>query len=225
MPNAENYDPVKAHEYYMRTRHRRRQPRAATKANEARRPAASTRSTSNTPSKSKTPKQSPMDAARARVERLDAKVATLERALSAANAAMSKARQNERKKARESSDGKSSEKEKQASQKYRDKHKEELKSKAKKESSSSSSTSSSSSGGSSSSSPSSRSLSDMSSEELGSRIIRIKRALQDARTQLSKARQQFGSIAHSAITSDPHVNEHFAQFRSEKGFRQNDSST
>lgn len=147
-------------------------------------------------------------AAAAKVDRLEGKVATLQKALSEATAALSASRQKERKKARESSDGKSTEKEKQASQKYRDKHKEELKSKARKSSSSS--------GGSSSSSSPSKSVSEMSSEELGARIIRIQRALADARRQLSSARQTLGQLAHAAITSDPNANEHFAQFRSER---------
>lgn len=158
--------------------------------------------------------QNPKDpkAVAARVERLEKKVATLNKALSVASAALSAARQEERKKARESSDGKTTAKERQDSQEYRDKHKEELKAKAKKESTSSSSSG----GSSSSSSSSSKSVSAMTSEELVTRIIKIQSALKDARRQLSNAKQKLGQLAHSAITSDPNVNEHFARFRSER---------
>lgn len=158
-------------------------------------------------------------AVEARVSRLKGKVATLTEALSAAEAAYSKSRQAERQKAKESSDGKSTASEKQASQEYRDKHQTELKSKAKKASTTSSS------GGSSSSTSSSKGLSDMSSEELGSRIIKIKRALKEAKSQLSVATQQLGQLAHSAIMSDPNVNENFARFKQKKGIRQHDSSS
>lgn len=144
--------------------------------------------------------------AAARVKRLEGKISALNGALTEATAALSLARQKERKAKRESSDGKSTEKQKQASQEYRDKHKTELKAKAKKTSSSSGSSSSS----------SSKSVSDMTAEELGSRIVRIQRALKDARQQLSTAKQQLGSLAHSALASDPRVNERFAQFRSER---------
>jgi hypothetical protein len=161
---------------------------------------------------SKQPKPDPTAGAAARVERLTGKVETLKKALSVAVAALSAARQKESKSARESSDGKSTAKEKRDSQEFRDKHKEELKAKAKKESTSSSSSS----GGSSSSSSSSKSVSDMSAEELGSRIIKIKSALREANRQLSSAKQNLGQMAHSAILSDPKVNAHFARFQSER---------
>jgi hypothetical protein len=54
----------------------------------------------------------------------------------------------------------------------------------------------------------------MSVTELETRIINIQSALKSAKSQLSKASQQLGQLAHSAITSEPMFNEHFARFRS-----------
>jgi chromosome segregation ATPase len=192
------YDPVKAHEYYERTKKLKgRQPGEGKKS-----PPIQRAPTAHVSGKSLS---SAEHAAQARVTRLKAKVSTLESALSKANAELSKKRQAARETKRKNSDGKSTTQEKQASKEYRDKHKAEIASKRKSKSSSS---------GGSSSSSSSNSISDMSASELTSRIIKIRGVLAEARRQLSNAQQQLGQLAHSAITSEPEFNEHFARFRS-----------
>lgn len=198
-------------DYYERTKNLQGRPGANPPPQKA--PSPATKSVPATK-----PKIDPIKAAEARVSRLKSKVSSLTKALSEAEAALSQSRQAERKKAKASSDGKSTAKEKQDSQEFRDKHKEELKAKAKKASKTASS-----SGGSSSSSSSSNGISAMSAEQLGSRIIKIRSVLRDAKRQLSSATQQLGQLAHSAIVSDPKSNENFARFRSER-IPSNDSS-
>lgn len=194
------YDPVKAHLYYERTKQLKGREKGSS------RPKASGRqsTTQKVASQPKGPK------AQARVGRLRSKVKTLTNALDEAQTALRQKQQDSRESARkekkERSDGKSTAKEKQASKEYRDKHQSEIKAKRKKDGSSKSS------GGSSKSS--SKSVSDMSVQELRSRVTKIKSALRDAKRQLSNANNELGQLAHSAITSEPDVNEHFAQFKS-----------
>lgn len=193
------YDPVKAHAYYERTKKLKGRAPAAPKASSAPRPPVANRNPAQSPL-SRNPK---VQAEQARIGRLRSKIKTLQGALSEAEAALSSKRQKARATAKKNSDGKSTAKEKQASQQYRDKHQAEIKAKRKKDPSS---------GGSSKSS--SKSVSEMSVQELGARIIKIRSALRDARQQLSDANKQLGQLAHSAITSEPNVDEHFALFKS-----------
>lgn len=143
-------------------------------------------------------------AASAKVSRLKSKVSSLQGALSEAMAALSEKRQSAAKDEKKDSDGKSTVKEKTSSKEYRDKHRGEIAAKRKKESSSDSSSSS------------SKQVSDMSVDELKSRIIKIRGLLTEAKRQLSNASQQLGQLAHSDLTSEPTFNEHFARFRSEE---------
>lgn len=192
------YDPVKAHAYYERTKQLKGRKKGGQK------PSSPPHRSSNVgPSKSTL--STTTQAAVARIGRLKATVAKLETALSAARQALSEKRAAARKTAKENSDGKSTEAEKQASQKYRDTHKAEIAASRK---------SSSTSGGGSSSTSSSHSVSDMSVDELESRIIKIQDALADAKRQLSNAQQQAGRLAHSDLTSEPSFNALFNQFRS-----------
>lgn len=205
------YDPVKAHAYYERTKKLkgRQGQRLPPKTGLGSRVVSDQANSSFHVSKSKpTPKSSSsVNSAKQRVVRLKAAVSKLEGALTEARAELSKKRAAAKQSAKENSDGKSTEAEKQASRKYRDKHKTEIATKRKQSSSSSSSSGS-------SSSSSTSSVSDMSVTELETRIINIQRALKSAKSQLSKASQQLGQLAHSAITSEPMFNEHFARFRS-----------
>ena len=188
------YDPAKAHAYYERTKRLKG------------RKAASTPGTK--PSSSPVARASPTlrpetHAAIAKVGRLKAAVIKLQGALSKAEAALSEKRQAARATEKQNSDGKSTSKEKKASEDYRNKHKTELASKKKSASS-----------GGGTSSTSSQSLSDMSVDELTSRVIKIRSVLSDAKKQLSSAQQQLGQLAHSDIISEPMSNEQFARFRS-----------
>lgn len=211
------YDPVKAHQYYERTKKLKGKDKANStsppKVGLGSRVVSDTANSSLHVPRSHSPTSQPKlgsagEAARQRVTRLKAAVSKLEGALTEARAALSQKRAAERKTAKENSDGKSTEAEKTASQKYRDKHKAEIATKRK----TSSSSSSSSSGSSSSSSTSS--VSDMSAPELETRIINIQSALTDAKRQLSNAQQQLGQLAHSAITSEPMFREQLARFLS-----------
>lgn len=189
----QDYDPVKAHAYYERTKKLKGRTKGAAKV--------STKSVK--PSGPLTAKQK----AQARVGRLRGKVARLKKALSETEAELSKKLQEAKTKAKENSDGKTTAKERQSSKQYRDKHKQELASKRKKESSSD--------GSSSSSQP--KTLADMSTDELAARANKIRATIKEAQRQLSNANQQLGQLAHSAILSEPDVNELFAHFQSAEG--------
>lgn len=196
------YDPVKAHEYYERTKHlkgrvKSRKPVAASPKSSSRRAPAAPKLKGRELGKD-------TSAAAAKVTRLKSKVAKLEGALSEARAALSKKRQATAKDEKKNSDGKTTAKERQSAKEYRDKHQAEIAAKRKKDSSKSPSSSS-------------NSVSDMGVEELESRIIKIQGALKEAKRQLSNASQQLGQLAHSELTSEPMFNEHFAQFRSAEG--------
>jgi chromosome segregation ATPase len=196
------YDPRKAHEYYERTKQ--------LKGREPKGPDHPERTESSRPPGHSAPQSRPslnsdvINSAKARVARLKTNVSKLQGALSDAQAALSKKRQEAVKTEKDNSDGKSTESEKQASKKYRDKNQAKLAAKDKAESKSKSS----------SSEPSSTSPSSMSVEDLEARVTRIKSALADAKRQLSNASQQLGQLAHSAITSEPTINDQFARFRS-----------
>jgi chromosome segregation ATPase len=191
MPSAKYYDPVKAHEYYERTKKLKGRKKGS---NEIK-----VKTGKPSPKKTSSNKKKAIE----RVNRLKKKVETIERALTEVYAAMSKKRQEKRKTAKENSDGKTTAKERQSSKEYRDKHKEELKAKRKAKGGSS---------GSSSSGP--KSVDDMSLDELQDRATRLRAALTEAKRQLSNANQQLGQLAHSAIVEAPSINELFARFQS-----------
>jgi HK97 family phage prohead protease len=183
---AKVYDPVKAHEYYERTKKLTgREGGAGWHDNVLKKLSKAPSNGTDRPSSS-----GETDATRAKVVRLKAAVSKLQSALSEANAALSKKRLEARKTEKESSDDKSTAKEKQASKEYRDKHKQEIASKRKKETSS---------GGGESSSSSSTSVSDMTVDELETRVSNIKSALAKAKQQLSDASKQ---LAHSDLSSE-----------------------
>ncbi len=191
------YDPVKAHQYYEAHKHLKgrkgeKKPTSSGSGDKGGKP------------QSKPALSNTTQAAKQKVLRLNEYVSKLQSALSEAEAELSKKRQAARQTEKQNSDGKSTAKEKQSAKEYRDKHKTEIAAKRK---------SSSSSGGGTSSS-SSHSVSDMSVEELTSRIIKIKSALTDAKRQRAAAMQTLGSLAHSDIVSDSMSNAHFARFRS-----------
>lgn len=206
------YDPKKAHDYYERTKKLKgRKPSAPqspvhmqnTRGSRADGSSRINRHTEQKARANDAAASAEVKSAQARVVRLKSAVSKLTTALSAARAALSAKRQTARDTAKKNSDGKSTAEEKQASKKYRDKHKQEIATKRKSTSSSSTPSSSSTS-----------SVSDMSASELEARIIKLSSALADAKRQLSSATQQLGQLAHSAITSEPTFDEHFARFRS-----------
>lgn len=204
------YDPVKAHEYYIRTRKLkgRKKGTQSSLIGDGGRPVTS--GGRNSGGRRPPPPVSNSEKQAKRVKRLQGKVDALQGALSKAQAALVKRRAEERKTERENSDGKSTTEEKRASKEYRDKNRAEIANKRKSASGSSGGSSS----GSSSSSSSSKSVNDMSVEDLETRIIKIRSALSEAKRQLANASNSLGHMAHSAILSDPEVNVHFARYRS-----------
>jgi chromosome segregation ATPase len=195
----QEYNPIKAHQYYeahkqLKGRQKAAPKRATTSTHTPRKGSSVTNKSAKLPANA-----GKMKAIQARVGRLRSAVHKLQAALSEAEAALSAKRQTARKTRKASSDGKSTAKEKTAAKNYRDKHQAEIKSKAKKKS-----------GGSSTSS--SKSVSDMDVRELTARVIKIRGALHDAKKQLATATHELGQLAHDAITSDPNVDIHFAQF-------------
>jgi chromosome segregation ATPase len=203
MPELEHlfqeYNPVKAHQYYEAHKQLKGRPKAVPK-----RTTTSTHTPRQVTSTTKKPAKLPANAGKmktvnSRIGRLRSAVQKLQGALSEAEAALSAKRQTARKTKKASSDGKTTVKERQSSQTYRDKHQAEIKSKAKTKSAGSSTSSS-------------KSVSDMDVQELTARVIKIRGALQDAKKQLATATHELGQLAHSAITSDPNVDTHFAQF-------------
>lgn len=188
-----NYDPVKAHEYYMRTRE--------LKGRKPSRRAASPRRTvttlGNPPAKAgfKGAKQSPKEMrrrAQAKVGRLNTKVNKLEVALTQAKSELSKARQSQSATERKNSDGKTTAKERQDSKEYRDKNKAKIEKQSKK-----STTSSGSSSKKSSSSGSTTSDDSSTVAALEERVSKIQGTLKIARAQLSVAKQSLGQLSHS----------------------------
>lgn len=196
------YDPVKAHDYYERTKKLKGRKKGTS---------AATSGASNKSVKSPG-KLAAQQKAKARVGRLRGKIARLKTALSETEALISQKRQEARKTAKKNSDGKTTAKERQDSKQYRDKHKQELASKRKAKDTKSGGSSGSSSSGSAPKSPQ-----DMSLAELEDRSIKIRVTIQEAQRQLSNANQQLGQLAHSMILSSPDVNELFAHFQSAEG--------
>lgn len=177
------YDPVKAHEYYERTKQLKGRPKAANVPKKA----SGTGSTSTTSTKSSPTSTSSSIEAKARVVRLKQKTVQLETALTETLNALAEKRRSAAETEKKNSDGNSTEKEKQASQEYRDRNRGKLKSERSKDSSS---------GGSSSST---QSVSSMSVDELNTRVTKIRTALNLARDQLSSAQRALGSLSHSNL--------------------------
>lgn len=175
MPNADNYDPVKAHEYYERTKKLKGRLDKVEKSNKRR----TRRSVSSIPVVRNTTTTSS-----SKVTRLQNKVNALSSSLSEARQALSEKRQAQEKTDRNNSDNKTTVKERTSAKKYRDSHKAEIAAKRKKD-------------GGSSSEP--RTLSSMSVEELHNRISRIQSALSEAKRQLAAARN--GSLSHSGTVN------------------------
>jgi len=171
MPNAANYDPAKAHEYYERTKKLKGRKKGTNKSK------GSGQSNGSSSSASKTSEQT--STANATIVRLKAKVTALTKALSEAKQILSEKRQAEAKTKRENSDGKTTVEERTASKKYRDTHKAEIAAKRSK------------------SEPESRSLSSLTIDELSDRISRITSALSEAKRQLAEATKSFGHFAHA----------------------------
>lgn len=183
MPNADNYDPIKAHEYYERTKKLKGRLDKVERSTKRR----NRRSVSLTPS---IRRQSNISTSK--ITRLQNKVNALSSSLSEARQALSEKRQTQEKTERKNSDNKTTVQERNSAKKYRDTHKAEIAAKRKKDGGSSS-------GSSSKSSSEPRTLSSMSVEELRNRISRIQSALSEAKRQLAAARS--GSLSHSGTVS------------------------
>lgn len=179
------YDPVKAHEYYLRTRQLKgRQPAAV--ADTLKRVGAA-RVAKKTVVRKPVSQAEVKKRAQARVVRLTAKVHALTKALHEAEDAL----RAKRKEAKQNSDGKTTAKERAAAKQYRDKHKSEIAAKEKKAADKS--------GGGSSSKPSGpKSVSEMSESELTDRISKIKGLITAAKKQIQSA----NALAHSFSSSE-----------------------
>lgn len=187
----DTYDPVKAHEYYERTKKLKGRKKSSQQV---------------TSKAAKKPVVDPKrQKAMARISRLRDKLNRLNKALSATEAELSSRRQAARDEKKKNSDGKTTAKERQASQDYRDKHQQEIKNKQKQDNKKDNS-----------STPASKSngLASMSIQELNTRALKLKGLVREAQHQLSNANQQLGQLAHSALVSDPHVSGLYAQFKS-----------
>lgn len=184
------YDPVKAHEYYLRTRQLKGDEAKASPSK------ISPRSGSNvaTSNKAKPPTKptttSSTVVVKERVIRLKGKVDKLQGALTEALNALSEKRQNKAKEEKANSDGKTTVKERQAAKDYRERNQAKIAEKRKQEAGS---------GGGSSSST--RSVSSMSESELITRVDKIRTALSMAREQLASAQQALGELSHSALAA------------------------
>lgn len=186
------YDPKKAHDYYERTKHLKGLAKGAG-TNEVKSP-------SHGASKVISGNQKAL-AIHSTIGRMRQNVSKLQTSLSECNAELSKKRQTSRTTTKANSDGKTTVKQRVDAKQYTDSHKGELSTKTNK-----------SSGGGSSKS-SSKNVSDMSVQDLRARATKIKGALRVAKRLLSDANQELGQLAHSAISTEPNVNEHFAQFQ------------
>ena len=189
------YDPVKAHDYYERTKELK--GRKAGRGEDA----PKGRPAGVPPKPSPSPSHKDINKAQARVSRLKSAVSKLQSSLAEAQAALAKKASNARKEEKKNSDNKTTAKERQASKEYRDKHKQELATKRKHE-------------GASGGGGSSSSLSSMSVDDLRTRISNIKSTLAEAKRQLANANKELGQLAHSDLVSDSMFNEYFARFRS-----------
>ena len=194
------YDPVKAHEYYMRTRELKGRRKATLKVE----------TSTKKPRVSQTQRE-----ARERIGRLKPKIVRLEKALGEAQAELVKARENAKTEEKKNSDGKTTAKERQDSEEYRERNKGKLEEKSKDSSSSSSKSSSSSSSSAKKKSSSSSSSSDSADERtigaLEERVRRIKQALGNAKSLLARAEKEAAGISHSMLLSeiDPDILIHY----------------
>lgn len=188
---GKKYDPVKAHEYYERTK----KLKGRKKGSGAQKSSGSKRKLSA--QELKTQK------AKARIGRLREKLNRLKDALSKTEAELSSRRQAAKKEEKKNSDGKTTAKERQDSKEYRDKHKQEIANDRKKESKESAPDPSGPKG-----------LSDMSVEELDARITKLRATVKEAQRQLSNASQSLGQLTHSALVSQSNVHGLYAQFKS-----------
>lgn len=180
-----NYDPRKAHEYYLRTRHLKgRNPAGAKIVDSTLEKIGSVKVT-------KKPANRPERKASAqnRVIRLTEKLHTLQKALAEAETALrekkQKSRQTQQQEDKKNSDNKTTAKERAAAQKYRDTHKSKLATEAKR------------SAGSSGGGSSPKSVSEMSESELTDRISKIKNLISSAKQQIQAANSQAKSMSHS----------------------------
>jgi HK97 family phage prohead protease len=178
------YDPVKAHEYYERTKKLKGRKRGRTTDPKP------TRGTGRRTSQPKPTRGGPRTSQPkpVKVARLRDKKAKLGKALTETLVALSEKRRSAAKTEKKNSDGKTTAKERQASKEYREKNRGKLDSKRSKKSS-----------GSSSSSKGSKSVSDMGVEELEARVEKIRGAIRSVNQQLSRA---LGQIEHSDSTAD-----------------------
>lgn len=191
---TDNYDPVKAHQYYERTKQLKGRKPAKAAPIKAR-PAA--------PKKvvppPKTAEQIKKEEAVARVGRLRANLDKLKGALAEAEQELSKRRQKAAQSEKKNSDGKTTAAERLASKKYRDKNQSKIAESRKKSAESSSS-------------PDGKSVQDLTTPQLEDRIQKIKTTITDAENQLANANKELGQLAHSSIMSMPNINEYFTQF-------------
>lgn len=194
---APGYDPVKAHEYYMRTRKLKGRRSASINTTLQRVGNTRVRPTTKPVKKALTPEQR-KSSSRERAVRLTEKLHKLQAALQEATKeirikrqAEQRSRETQKKNEKKNSDGKTTAKERATAKKYRDTHKAEIKAREKKASSSSG-------GSKSSSSSTKKSVSDMSISELTDRISSIKSAISSAKKQLKEA----NSLSHSQFVDN-----------------------
>lgn len=185
-----NYNAQARRERYLRDRELKGRMKRAVRSETAR-----TKSPVRTPNSGRgassarppTPPSSPNPAkAKARVVRLQAKVNSLQGALTKAMTALAESRRSAAKTEKQNSDGKTSVKERQDAKDYRDKNKAKIDAKEKASSS-----------GGGSKSGSSRDAAITSTAELESRVSRIKSTLAKARSALADAKVKAGHISHS----------------------------
>lgn len=185
MPNLD-YDPRKAHEYYLRTRQLK--GRSPKQIEDLVKKTGSDRAVTR-PKSQRANTANAKTSSRMRVVRLTEKVAKLQNALKEAEDAL----RAKREEAKKNSDGKTTAKERADSKKYRDTHKSQLATKRKEKTASTGSSSTSST---SSSAP--KSVSEMSESELVDRVSKIKGLISEAKKQIQSA----NSLAHSLSDSD-----------------------
>lgn len=187
---APGYDPVKAHEYYMRTR--KLKGRHGSNVDSALQRVGNKRVQVSSRSGKKPMTSAQQKSSRERAVRLTEKLHKLQVALQEATKelrvkrqAEQRSRETQKKNEKKNSDGKTTAKEKAAAKKYRDTHKAEIKAKTNQSSSSG--------GSKKSSSPTKKSVQDMSISELTDRVSSIKSAISSAKQQLKEA----NSLSHS----------------------------
>lgn len=204
-PPDKKYDPVKRHEYYEAHKQLKGRSSSGMSSSSGRRRGGGGRR--------RNPKVSK---AASRVARLRGKVKKLKDALRATEEMINQKRDaavgggttssSTSSSSASKADGKTTASERLASKEYRDKHQTELAQKRKQAAPSTSS-----------STPASKPSNDISSMDIDSLMDRAKKLralIKEAQRQLANASSASGKLVHSAIISDPDVNEHFAQFKS-----------